>query len=355
MSGPDVKPQNTADSPADPPPAAAGDPLAALTCWVVTDGKAGMEIQCLGLAEALGLKPEVKRVSVGKPWRWLPAGLIRDSLGSLGPKGDRLAPPWPDLWIASGRQTVPLTRDLRAWSGGRSFTVQIQNPAIDPDAIDLIVTPEHDRLRAPNVLTTRGSLGQVTPERLAAAAERFRARYAQLPERRIGVLIGGDNKVFRLDARTMTTLTERLARLAREGWGLMITPSRRTGPRNEEILRRGLAGLPAEIWDGSGENPYFGILALADHLVVTGDSVNMVSEACSTGKPVHTVQLQGRAPKFERFHAGLQQAGITRDFAETASGGTLPEWTYNPLAETRRVAGEIRRLLLAHLARRPAG
>ncbi len=308
---------------------------------MVTDGKAGMEIQCLGLAEALDLAPEVKRVSVGKPWRWLPAPLIRDALSTLGPKGDRLAPPWPDLWIASGRQTVPLTRDMRRLSGGRTFTVQIQNPAIDPAAVDLIVTPEHDRLRAPNVLTTRGALGQVTPQRLAEAAARFRARYAHLPARRVGVLIGGDNKVFRLDSRTMTRLTERLASLAREGWGLMITPSRRTGPRNEEILRRGLAGLPAEIWDGAGENPYFGILGLADHIVVTGDSVNMVSEAAGTGKPVHVVHLQGRGPKFERFHTALEEAGIARPF-----DGTLPEWSYAPLAETRRVAGEIRRLLL---------
>jgi mitochondrial fission protein ELM1 len=344
MSGPDVKPQNTADSATAAPTPAAGDALAALTCWVVTDGKAGMEIQCLGLAGALGLKPEIKRVSVGMPWRWLPAGLIRDSLGSLGPKGDRLAQPWPDLWIASGRQTVPLTRDLRKLSGGRSFTVQIQNPAIDPAAIDLIVTPEHDRLRAANVLTTQGALGQVTPQRLAEAAARFAPRYARLPERRVAVLLGGDNKVFRLDAATMTALTERLAKLAREGWGLMITPSRRTGARNEEILRRGLAGLPADIWDGAGENPYFGILGLADHIVVTGDSVNMVSEAASSGKPVHVVHLRGSSPKFTRFHEALQAAGIARPFT-----GALETWSYTPLDETRRVAAEIRRHLLARL------
>ena len=329
------------DSDARATPAAAAA-LAGLTCWVVTDGKAGMEIQCLGLAEAMGLHPEVKRVSVGKPWRWLPAGLIGNPLGKLGPKGDRLAPPWPDLWIASGRQTVPLTRDIRALSGGRTLTVQLQNPAIDPAAIDLIVAPEHDRLRAPNVLTTRGALGRVTPERLAAAAQRFAPRYAALPPRRVAVLIGGSNKAFRLDDATMRRLAEQLAHLARdEGVGLMITPSRRTGATNEAILRDSLAGLPAQIWDGSGDNPYFGLLGLADHIVVTGDSVNMVSEAASTGKPVHVVHLKGSAPKFTRFHAALEEAGITRPFA-----GKLDSWSYTPLAETRRIAAEIRRRLL---------
>ena len=360
MSRPDSRPDRSAppESASTAPPSETAnhtESLAALTCWVVTDGKAGMEIQCRGLAEALGFTPEIKRISVTKPWRWLPAAMIRNPLDTLGPKGDRLAPPWPDLWIASGRQTVPLTRDMRQLSGGRCFTVQIQKPAIDPSGFDLIVTPEHDRLRGENVLSTRGSLGRVTPERLAAAAEHFEPRYAHLPARRLGVLIGGNNKVFRLDSRTMTTLTEQLAVLARAGWGLMITPSRRTGERNEAILREGLAGLPADIWDGNGENPYFGILSLADQLVVTGDSVNMVSEACSTGKPVHTIQLQGRAPKFERFHAALQQAGITRDFGKSMEQGSLRAWTYTPLAETQRVAREIRRLLAAHLARRPSG
>lgn len=321
-----------------------------LTCWVVTDGKAGMEIQCLGLAEAMGCVPVVKRVSVGKPWRWLPAALLRKPfkapMETLGPKGDRLNPPWPDLWIASGRQTVPLTRDVKRLSGGRTFTVQVQNPAIDPAAFDLIVTPEHDRLRGQNVLTTRGALGRVTPERLAAAAEHFEPLYAQLPARRVAVLIGGNNKVFRMTADLMTKLTGQLARLVREeGVGLMVTPSRRTGARNVEILRRGLEGLPAQIWDGNGENPYFGILGLADAIICTGDSVNMVSESASTGKAVHIVHLEGGSAKFRRFHEAMEAAGITRPFT-----GALEEWSYRPLDETHRIADEIRRRLLARVA-----
>ena len=127
-----------------------------------------------------------------------------------------------------------------------------------------------------------------------------------------------------------------------EGVGLMVTPSRRTGKRNEAILREGLAGLPAQVWDGNGENPYFGILGLADAIIATGDSVNMVSEAASSGKAVHIVHLKGGSAKFRRFHEAMEQAGITRPFS-----GKLEEWSYAPLDETRRVAREIRQRLLA--------
>ena len=324
MNHPDTSPPAAPRARGEAPP----EGLAGLSCWVVTDGKAGMEIQCRGLAEAMGFHPEVKRVSIAKPWRWLTPGMVRNPLATLGPKGDRLAPPWPDLWIASGRQIVALTRDLRALSAGRTFTVQVQNPAIDPAAVDLIVAPEHDRLRAPNVLTTRGALGMVTPERLAAAAEHFEADFAALPARRVAVLIGGNNKAFRLTAALVTELTEQLARLAREqGVGLMVTASRRTGARNAAIL-----------------------FSLGDHVIVTGDSVNMVSEAASTGKPVHVVHLSGGSAKFRRFHAGMEKAGITRPFT-----GTLAEWSYEPLAETQRVAAEIRRRLLKRRRERAAG
>src|SRR3546814_3624091 len=116
----------------------------------------------------------------------------------------------------------------------------------------------------------------------------------------------------------------------------MVTPSRRTGPDNEAILRARLAGLPAEIWDGEGENPYFAYLGLADAILVTADSVNMVCEAASTGKPVYVIDLDGGSDKFRAFHDSLRAAGVTRSFA-----GVLESWTYPSLRETERIAAEV--------------
>lgn len=315
----------------------------AQVCWVVSDGKAGMEVQCRGLAEALGFDPVVKRIAVRRPWRWLPPLLIRNPLARIDPAADSLAPPWPDLLIASGRQTVALSIAIRRQSGGRTFTVQVQNPTVDPANFDVVVAPRHDRLSGPNVVVTTGSLNLVTESRLAAAVAQFGASYAHLPHPRVAVLIGGNSKVHSLTAAATQRLGGQLADLARhEGAGLMVTPSRRTGESNIAILRRALSGLSAEIWNGTGENPYYAFLAMADSIIVTGDSVNMVSEAATTGKPVFTVDLDGGSAKFRRFHETMRAEGITRPFA-----GTLTNWTYPPLRDTQRAAAEIQRRLTA--------
>jgi mitochondrial fission protein ELM1 len=188
----------------------------------------------------------------------------------------------------------------------------------------------------------------VTPEKLAEAAAEWESRLSAVPRPRIAVLIGGNNKVFRLDVAVLTRLADDLAAIARAGHGLLVTPSRRTGKEGERLLRERLAGLPAFVWDGSGDNPYFGFLALADAVIATGDSVSMVSEAAATGKPVHVVHLPGGSAKFRRFHESFARAGITRPFA-----GRIERWSYDRVNDTDRAAAAIRRLL-AERGRRAA-
>lgn len=313
-----------------------------MRCWVLTDGKAGMESQCLGLAEALGLSPEIKRVVPRFPWSVLPPRLWLRPLAAPGAAGDRLAPPWPDLLIATGRQTVALALAIKRASPA-TVTVQIQNPTVDPARFDVVVAPAHDRLAGANVVSTLGALHRVTPERLAEAAGRFRARYAALPRPLVAVLIGGSNRQYRLTRRAAAQLADGLARMARDhGAGLVITPSRRTDAAALGLISARLSGLSVDLWDGTGDNPYFGMLALADAFVVTGDSVNMVSEACATGKPVYVFDLDGGSAKFARFHAAMRAFGATRPFS-----GTLERWTYPPLDDVARAAEAVRRRLAA--------
>ena len=320
------------------------------TCWVVTDGRAGMRNQAWGLAEALarrdpdgGLEVVVKTVKVRKPWHWLPAALWINPLARLASESDTLKAPWPDLVIGCGRITIPLVMAIGKASNRGTYTVQLQDPRIDPGNFDLVVPPSHDHVSGPNVVETTGAVHRVTAEKLALEAEKFKIELDHLPARRIAVLIGGSNKYYRLTPDITRQLATRLTKLATDNdAGLMVTASRRTGAENEKVLRDAFADVPAVFWDGQGDNPYFAYLGLADAIVVTCDSVSMNSEAASTGKPVYVVSLDGGSKKFNEFHALMQQRGHTRAF-----DGKMPDWTPVRLDDTERVANEIHRRMSA--------
>lgn len=306
--------------------------------WVLTDGKAGTHAGAIGLAQAVGLPIVDKHTHSSLPWRWLPPFLWPPGVLGVG-KGDPLAPPWPRLLVSAGERSVGPALAIKRQSGGATFCVHIQHPRIDPAKFDLVVVSAHDRLAGDNVRVTVGTLHKVTREGLDEAARKFIGTFADLPRPLVGVLIGGANRVYRFDRAAAEQLADGLAAMAREtGCGLLITVSRRTSAENEAILRERLRGLPAYFWDGTGENPYFGFLALADRLVVTSDSVNMASEACFTGKPVHVFHLPGgEGTKFARFHDALATSGATRPFK-----GRLESWPCEPLDERTALAEEIR-------------
>jgi mitochondrial fission protein ELM1 len=309
-----------------------------LTCWAVTEGFAGMESQCVGLAEAVGLRCAIKRVrSPRMLLKYLPPSLWPNPL-SRTLENAPLAPPWPDVLISSGRGSVAAALAVRRASAGETFSVHIQTPYVHPSRFDLVVIPQHDSLRGDNVLVTRTALHGVTKERLAEAAQRFNARLSYLPRPLIAVLVGGSNRHQNCLPETMHRMADQLIAAAREcGGGLAVTISRRTGEENEKILRERLRAVPLFFWDGAEENPYLGLLALADAIVVTSDSRSMISEACATGKPVHVFDIGDEHKKFRRFHRALTDAGITRPFA-----GTIEWWVYDPPNETEKVATSVR-------------
>jgi mitochondrial fission protein ELM1 len=221
---------------------------------------------------------------------------------------------------------------------GRGVTiVQVQHPRMDPRRFDLVVVARHDELSGRNVIVTRTALHRVSQTRLAEAAERWRERFAALPRPLVAVLVGGSNGRFRLDTRAATGLARDLAAMMRrDRVGLVITPSRRTDPTAAQILVEALAPLGAWIWDGRGENPYFAMLALADTIVVTGDSVSMISEAVATSAPVLLAALPGRSRRMGLFLDGLSREGRIRPFA-----GRLETWRTAPLDDTQEAAAEM--------------
>lgn len=328
--------KNPAESPS---PEAAPDRHQPLT-WILTDGTVGMRIQCLGLAKAAGLTPIVKRIHPSWLLRALPAlGAVGGVPATAG--GDPFAEPWPDVVISCGRRTAGAALAVKRLSEGHAFLAHIQDPRLDPRRFDLLVVPEHDPTRGANVVTTLGALNPHDPGVLAQAARQWEPEVVDLPRPLVAVMVGGSNKRYDFSADAVARFAGQLRDVADAGAGLLVATSRRTDAATRAALRDGLAGRPAVVWTGDGENPYLAFLALADALIVTSDSVNMASEACATGKPVYIAALEPESGRLAAFHARLRATGHSRPFE-----GRIESWSHPPLDETPKV-GEILRRKLA--------
>ena len=305
--------------------------------WAISDGAAGNRRQALALAECLadagGALVRELDLRARAPWSWLaPRRLPALALAWDARARTHLAPPRPDLAIGCGRQAALVTRWLRR-DGTRS--VQILDPRIATRHWDVVIAPRHDGLHGANVLTTLGALHGVDARWLADARAAWH-ELARLPQPRIGVLLGGPRRGVPLDAPWRADLRATLRALLQQGGSVLIVASRRTPPDLVERIAAGLPEAQQRLWRGAadGPNPYPGVLAWSDRLLVSPDSVNMLSEAAATGLPLHSVVHGALPPKLAQFHAALR-----------AGGWLLPSGapaTAAPLGETAAIAAQLR-------------
>jgi mitochondrial fission protein ELM1 len=312
--------------------------------WVLADDRAGNVSQALGVAEALALPFAVKTIRYDR-WAKLP-NLLRGA-GLIGIEAESrtaLVPPWPRLVIAAGRRTAPVARWIKRQCGAR--LVQIMDPGgPGRDDFDLIAIPAHDRPRpAANVLEIIGAPHRVGPARLTEEAKRWESAFAALPRPWIAVIVGGATRQRPFPVDMAEDLGRRVAALAAAAHGsVLLTTSRRTGAAQSQALA---AALPEPRWlhlyGQPGDNPYFGFLALADAIVVTGDSVSMCCEACAAPAPVFIWSPPGWvAPKHERLHTLLYQRGLARPLDSVAD---LSPWDRPRLDAAGDIAAALRRL-----------
>ena len=310
-------------------------------CWTLSDGRAGNARQARALAAAMG-HPGARDVilSARAPWRWVAPRSWPGSAHAFGTAFHRLEHHPPRLAIGCGRQAALATRRLRE-RGAQA--VQILDPRLPSASWDVVVAPEHDGLDGGNVVSLVGSLHPVDDLWLAQARSDF-SILAPLAQPRTTLLLGGASEHVGYDERALIQDLRRLHdQLRREGGSLLATTSRRTPAAWAQALRATCADIPGLRWfaptvagGDDSDNPYPGLLAWADRIVCTADSVNMLSEAAATRVPVHVLGGDRVRGKLQAFHASLQSRGRIRVFDPS-----LAPFDVEPLRETARVAAAV--------------
>lgn len=278
----------------------------------LTDGSAGMVAQVRALADALGLQAEMRVISLPDQLRFLP-NLAFDYLPflySLLPALRNPKIPKLDLIISCGRKAALLASAQRRLNKNCKY-IHIQDPQMAARNFDLVIAMGHDKITGENVIKTRFALHNITKEKLEIAREKFANLFTGYPKPHVAFLLGGStNKYNFTPARMGEFITELKAKLSASSGSLLITPSRRTGAENIAKLQAEFAGNNrVYIYDGISENPYLGLLACADEIIVSNDSVNMMSEAFASEKAVTILPLAGHAnTKPARFAEMIKSA-----------------------------------------------
>ncbi len=309
---------------------------AAPIIWVLLDSRPGTANQALAVAESLGLP----FISKNLEYSWLAnlpnavlCGLSIFSKNCLALSNpDILNEPFPDLIISAGRRAAFVAAWVKRYRAPRAKIAQIMDPGLCCDQFDLLAIPAHDDFTRPhkNIIRTIGNPHRLSPQKLSDAKQQWQNQFASLPAPRIGVLLGGESKGRGLTENLAIDLLRQANRLANsQKASLLISTSRRT-PVSIAGKISSLITVPYYFygWNKGGENPYAGILAWVDAIIVTGDSTGMMTEACSTGKSIYIYSPKGMVPvKHERLQTQLiaqNQACLLADRIDFAPVTPMP-------------------------------
>ncbi|HEX6120900.1 MAG TPA: ELM1/GtrOC1 family putative glycosyltransferase [Dongiaceae bacterium] len=321
------------------------------TVWVLKCHRAGDHAQSLALAQALGWPFVVKETRFHWYELFFALASCATRAGLVRRHTSLLAPPWPDLIILAGRQNETPAKWIRKQSGGRTRIVVIGRYWTPPHELDFVVTTPQFRLPAgPNVLHNSLPLQALSKETLGEAAERCAPRLGGFQRPCVAVLVGGSSGPYVFSRESARRLGREASALARPlGATLLISTSARTTSRAMKALE-GAIDVPFRFYrwrEHDAENPHLGFLALADRVIVTGDSLSMLAEACATGRPVHVFEFGGgpaamRGPRSRDRKvrqwwrwSQLKDQGVTGLPYALAIG--LPAWRLNRSRDIRLV------------------
>ena len=222
---------------------------------------------------------------------------------------------YPQIIITCGRRMAGISIGLKERAkrqGILTKTIHVQDPRLNPNFFDILLVPKHDRIRGDNVIVTTAALNRLNKAQIHEASTKLPESWKLVTQTRIAVLIGGDNKRYKISKKMAEKMVKKLANFAKiNNATLFLVPSKRCPDWVEQALENQLSQKKCRVLRALEQNPYPGVLEIADAIIVTSDSINMASEAAYTGKPVLIAPWTEESGRIAKFHDNMQIAGHT--------------------------------------------
>ena len=304
---------------------------------LLTEGMHGMISQVEGMAKALNAVYSHKIVRLSFPWSLIPPKYTPISQIILKDKIYLTEDEAPDLIISCGRKSVIPSIILKK-NNPKIFTIHIQNPKVNSKNFDAVIAPRHDSYYGSNVYSSEGAIHYITYEEIQAAKNYLSSKIKS--NKIVSIILGGPNKYYSFSKEQVMEIFQSIRQsFILEGYEIIIVPSMRTPKTIIELAKKEM-GKFGYVVDTVDKQAYLSAYALATYIVVTCDSISMISEAMASGKPIYVAHMKEKKNiyRFKRFFELFEHMGIIKNHISSLE----KTWTYKKHNEAIKIANIIK-------------
>ena len=309
-----------------------------LKALLLTEGMHGMISQVEGMAKALNAEYSHKIVRLSFPWNLIPPKFTPISQIALKNKNYLNEGEIPDLIISCGRKSV-IPSILLKKKNPNIFTIHIQNPKVNSKNFDAVIAPLHDKYFGPNVFNSEGAIHYITYEEIQAAKNYLVDKIKS--NKIVSIILGGPNKYYSFSNNQLMEIFNSIKNtFIDKGYETIIVPSLRTPKTIIELAKKEMSKF-GHVVDLVDKQAYLSAYALAEYIVVTCDSISMISEASSSGKPIYVAHMKPKKDiyRFKRFFELFENMGIIKN---NISPLLDKPWTYKKHNEAVKIADKLK-------------
>jgi len=313
--------------------------MAKLKALLLTEGMHGMISQVEGMAKALKVEYYHKIVGLNFPWTIIPPSVTPVSKIVLKDKSYLINNEVPDLIISCGRKSV-IASILFKKKNPKIFTIHIQDPKVNSNNFDIIISPEHDNLKGNNVINSKGAIHYITQLEIYNMKDYLFDKIKS--QKVVSLILGGPNKYYKFSKDQLVEIFDEIkSNFISKGYSVIVIPSMRTPQKIIDLATNEFKSNACVI-NTVNKQAYLSSLALATNIVVTCDSTSMISEAAASGKPIFVAHMKPKRNnyRFKQFFQLFKDMGVTRDLGEK-----VESWEYNKFNEAERIAAKINKKL----------